>query len=200
MKNQQYSARSLRLKLAVSTILLGGLAACANQTVLRPVQLDNYDPNDLFYLAGKGPVKTQVVGNPFDEAKPQVDNVTTTAMTGATFRPKLAFNTEVPAEQNSPYHVVMLLDAPANARPEKLCANPEDASRPGSSQPSTDNLRVVAVYCVNDRRLSSIAGTTPRPATSSDPRFRKLIQETTLNLFPLDNPDRRDNERLRRIR
>lgn len=200
MKNQQSSTRSLRLKLAVSAVLLGGLAACTNQTVLRPVQLDNYDPNDLFYLAGKGPVKTQVIGNPFDEAKPQVDSVTTSAMTGATFRPKLTFNTEVPPEQNSPYHVVMLLDAPANARPEKLCANPEDASRPASSQPSTDDLRVVAVYCVNDRRLSSIAGTTARPASSSDPRFRKLIQEATLNLFPLDNPDRRDGDRLRRIR
>lgn len=200
MKNQCRSARSLRFKLVVAAVLLGGLTACTNQTVLRPVQLDNYDPQDLFYLAGKGPVKTQVIGNPFDEAKPQVDSVTTSAMTGATFRPKLAFDTEVPPDQNSPYHVVMLLDAPANARPEKLCANPEDASRPGSSQPSRDDLRVVAVYCVNDRRLSSIAGKTLRPASSSDPRFQKLIQEATLNLFPIENPDRRDGERLRRIR
>lgn len=192
--------KSTGFKLAVSTLLLGGLAACANDTVLRPVQLDNYDPGDLFYLAGKGPVKTQVIGNPFDEAKPQVDSVTTSVMSGATFRPKLNFETEVPPEQNSPYHVVMLLDAPQNARPEKLCANPEDADRPASSQTGQGDLRIVAVYCVNDRRLSSIAGTTARPATSDDPRFQKLIQQATLNLFPLDNPDRRDGSRLRRIR
>ncbi len=200
MNTQTRSAGSFKSRLALSALLLTGLAACANQTVLRPVHLENYDPQDLFYLAGKGPVKTEVIGNPFDETKPHVDSVTTTAMTGSTFRPKLTFATEVPPEQNSPYHVVMLLDAPTNARPEKLCANPEDAQRPASSQPSADQLRVVAVYCVNDRRLSSIAGTTPRPASSDDPRFQKLIQETTLNLFPLDNPDRRDRNRLRRIR
>ncbi|WP_282608142.1 hypothetical protein [Pelagibius sp. Alg239-R121] len=200
MNKKTRSARSLTTKLAISAALLTFLTACANQTVLRPVQLDNYDPEDLFYLAGKGPVKTEVIGNPFNEAKPQVDRSTTSAMTGATFRPKLAFDTEVPPEQNSPYHVVMVLDAPTNARPEKLCANPEDAYRPASTQPGGSDLRVVAVYCVNDRRLSSIAGTAPRPASSSDPRFHKLIQEATLNLFPLDNPDRRDGNRLRRIR
>ncbi|TQV79064.1 hypothetical protein [Denitrobaculum tricleocarpae] len=200
MKNQLRTTRSAGFKLAASAVLLGGLAACANDTVLRPVQLDNYDPNDLFYLAGKGPVKTQVVGNPFDEAKPEVDSATTSVMTGATFRPKLTFQIEVPPEQNSPYHVVMLLDAPGNARPEKLCANPEDANRSASSKTGEDKLRVVAVYCVNDRRLSSIAGTTARPASSSDPRFQKLIQQATLNLFPLDNPDRRDSNRLWRAR
>lgn len=198
MKNR--SARSLAVKLAMSAALLTFAAACANQTVLRPVKLENYDPQDLFYLAGKGPVKTEVIGNPFNEAKPRVDSVTTAAMTGSTFQPKLAFQTEVPPEQNSPYHVVMVLDAPANARPEKLCANPEDSFRPAATQPGGADMRIVAVYCVNDRRLSSIAGRGPRPESSSDPRFQKLIQEATLNLFPLDNPDRREGNRLRRIR
>ena len=188
------------IKAAMSGALLSLLAACANQTVLRPVKLDNYDPEDLFYLAGKGPVKTEVIGNPFNEAKPQVDSVTTAAMTDVTFQPKLVFDTEVPPDQNSPYHVVMVLDAPTNTRPEQLCANPQDVNRPASRQGSEGDLRIVAVYCVNDKHLSSIAGKSPRPASSSDPRFQKLIQEATLNLFPRENPDRREGNPQRRRR
>ncbi len=192
------SARSLAIKLAMSGALLSLLAACANQTVLRSANIDNYDPEDLFYVANKGPVKTEVVGNPFDEAKPQVDRATTAAMTGSTFRPKLAFDTEVPADQNSPYHVVMVLDAPTNARPEKLCADPYDVNRSASRQGSGGELRIVAVYCANDRHISSIAGRAPRPASSSDPRFQDLIQQATLNLFPPENPDRREGNPRRR--
>jgi hypothetical protein len=193
------SPLSLTARLTSVAVLLAGLTACANQTLLSPVHLENYDPQDLFYLANKGPVLTEVVGNPFDESKPLVDNRVTSTMTGANFFPRLTFDTKVPPEQNSPYHVIMVLDAAGNTRPERLCANPRDADRPEASHGPGGAFRIVAVYCVNDRRLSSISGTAPRPDNARDPRFVNLIRQATLNLFPTDNPDRRDENRLRRL-
>ena len=106
------------------------LAACTNSTVIAPEFVSSsYDPMIVSAMAKYGAVPTEVLGNPFDVPKQQLDDAVTGAVTGANFGPPLTFTTSPPADLPSPYSLVVLFNPAPNAKANRICYDRDQPTR-----------------------------------------------------------------------
>ncbi len=174
--------------------MAAGAAGCVgNGTVVQPVYIGSYDPGMLNYAAAQGGMPTEVVGNPFDAPKEQVDQAVANNMTGSHFGPELAFTTEVSPDSLSPYRVVMLFDPAPSARSYELCSDPNQPRAPEAGR-----LRLMAAFCSSDTVITSTAGWISKPQRVTDPAFGRLVRQIAIVLFPLRDPNQ-NNDREPRL-
>lgn len=174
----------------VRTALLAGvgfaLTACADG-VVGPSYTGTYDPGELRYVASKGALHTDVVGNPFGAASSAVGRAVTAAMDGANSGPPVRFTTERDPRNPSPYRVVMVLNPAPGVAEGSVCtaADAQDGETAGT-------LRVIAAFCSGSDRETSVSGHLDGVAGPDDPAFAGLIRQMTAQLFPPRNPQPQD--------
>ncbi len=166
--------------------LLGGLllSACAGGIVDTPYN-GTYDPAMLRYVAGKGDLYTQIVGNPFNASKDKVERVVTGTMFGAHAGPDVRFNTTRNPGNTSPYSVVLLFNPAPSVTAIQLCEDPG----PQLATAASGQTRVMLAFCASGYRESSVTGRVAGVTDPNDPAFRGLIRQMTGQLFPPKNPD-----------
>ncbi len=178
-------------KLLLVFALLSATACSTNNVVLSPTSFyAAYTPTVLNYAATHGGILMEVVGNPFDAPQKDLEQAITQSMTGSHFGLKVAFATTPPEEFASPYRVVMVFDAAQNHTDSKLCRFDH-----GIDPQTGDKVRVHSALCAKDKPLTAVSGEVADASGPGDPRFRQLIRQITVNLFPPFNPDRRDSDR-----
>ena len=171
--------------------LLSATACSSDPTVLSPTNFyAAYTPTVLNYASTRGGMLTEITGNPFDVPQEDLDRAITQAMRGAHFGPTVDFITTPPEDYTVPYRVVMVFDAAQGHTEAKLCR-----SEPGIKPQTGDRVRVHAALCAKESPLTGVSGSIVEADGPDDPRFRRLIRQITTNLFPPDNPDRRDSDR-----
>ncbi len=179
-------------------ILIGALLASAGPAwsmggvVLSPTSYyPAYTPTVLNYASTHGGILTEVMGNPFEVSKEELDRAVTRIMAGSHFGPNVAFVTEPPEDFRSPYRVVLLFDSRRGISPSALCGYDAEASPPETG----GKLRVHAALCARDAPLTAVRGSVGGDVGLGDARFRKLLGQITTNLFPAYNPDRKRDSR-----
>lgn len=180
---------SIARVIAVFGISLG-LAACTGQTIMysdaqhlprgRQAQ---YDAWTLNYVASRGGMLTQVVGNPFAVPKQEVEAVVTRIFTRDHPGPRFPFFTEPPDDYISPYRVVVLFNPARNANVSRLCERPQQPTwgRDGV-------VEVTAVLCTSERVVTKASGAVLGASGPQDPRFEDLMQQVVVLLLPVDTP------------
>jgi hypothetical protein len=169
-------------RLTSSLVLAGGLSACAVSAV-DPNYVSTWDPKTVNYMAAKGAVFTQIVGNPFLASQAEFERTVTGAMAGANFGQPLRFSTQKDSGNRSPYRVVMVFNAKAGFTPQNLC----DETAPGTRQ-ADGPIQVMAALCAGTSRETSV--TARYVATSAghqDPALKSLLRQVTQQLFPSKN-------------
>ncbi len=167
-------------------LLLGGLllAACAGSIVDSPYT-GTYDPSMLRYVAGKGALYTQIVGNPFNASKNKVESVVTGTMFGAHFGPDVRFSTTRDPGNTSPYSVVLLFNPAPSVTATQLCEDPD----PQLATAASGQTRVLLAFCASGYRETSVTGRISGVTDPDDAAFRALIRQMTVQLFPPKNPN-----------
>ena len=180
------------LRRSILGVALAALTACSSDpTVVSPTNFyAAYTPTVLNYAATRGGMLTEITGNPFDVPQEDLDRAITEAMRGAHFGPTIDFITVPPEDYKVPYRVVMVFDAAQGHTEAKLCR-----SEHGITPQTGDRVRVHAALCAKESPLTAVSGSIAEADGPDDPRFRRLIRQITTNLFPPDNPDRRDSDR-----
>jgi hypothetical protein len=167
--------------------------------VLSPTSYDGvYTPTVLNYAATSGGILVEVVGNPFDAPKAELERATTDAMTGSHFGPAVDFVTTKPEGFRSPYRIVLVFDPTQGYTPSKLCRQTQYIE-PGTGEivkeyiePGTGEIvKVHAVLCAGERALTGVSGRAGELTGPDDPQFRKLISQITTNLLPPRRSPRR---------
>ncbi|MDX1483064.1 MAG: hypothetical protein R3229_01180 [Alphaproteobacteria bacterium] len=168
------------------------LAACSGnlvrmQTEYGPSAYDyaNYE----LYHAGRD-TRVEVHGNPFAMTAPAFANAVTDRMMGAPIGRPTRFTTSPGPSAEKNLRVVMAFDSDSDAY--DLCNGkvvPQKAE--------ADMLTLRAAWCFGDRQDSMVEAVVGRPKDVDDPRFRDLIEQTVMNLFPRfeDRELIRDNDR-----
>ena len=177
-----------RTFLAALLILAGAGTACSNNNVglSQTSYYGAYTPTVLNYSATSGGMMVEVVGNPFDTPKADLERSITGAMTGSHFGQQVDFVTALPEGFRSPYRIVMVFDSSQNYTEKKLCEQGR------SIQPGTGEIvKAHAALCANGAALSGVSGRIGGVASHEDPQFRRFIALMTTNLLPPLNPDRR---------
>ena len=176
--------------LAVAAAAASFLAACAaSPTLPHNYVYDGYRPAYLGYSADRGGLLTEVIGNPFEAPKTELDTAVTETLSQRSFGPQLDFFTEPPEGYRSAYHVVVLFNPAAEAAPAGLCRNP---SQPQTTRPG--EVGVLAAFCSGDRRITSAGGSVAGASGPDDPAFRKLMGQVAALLFPSRPGDRSPND------
>jgi len=174
-------------RLPLAGLILAALAACVGGGMTQPAYIGTFSPQTLNYIAGKGPLYTQIVGNPFSVTDEEVGRIITSTMFGAHFGPKIQFTTERDPMNTSPYRVVMVLNPGSGVNAGNICRG-EQTSMAG---PASGSVRVTAALCASQDRETSLSGSIAA-SSPEDPGFRALIRQMTSELFPPRNPNLMD--------
>ncbi len=178
-----------------SFVLAAGAAlmlnACADMAVLDNSYVsDAYNPYLLSYAAKRGGMMTEIVGNPFDAPKEEVDRLVTETFRDNHFGPELDFiatpSGVATGDNREAFRVVVLFNPAAYANPARLCELP---ARP--QEPVPDRVAVLAAFCSTDTRVTSAAGSVTGVSSPEDPAFERLIRQLSLELFPPRSPNSR---------
>ena len=178
----------IRRSLLVLLILAGAGSACSSSgVVLSPTSYDGvYTPTVLNYAATSGGILVEVVGNPFDAPKAELERATTDAMTGSHFGPAVDFVTTKPEGFRSPYRIVLVFDPTQGYTPSKLCRQTQYIE-PGTGE----IVKAHAVLCAGAKALTGVSGRVGDVTGPDDSQFRHLISQITTNLLPPFRPTRR---------
>jgi hypothetical protein len=181
----------IRKSLLSLVILAGAASACTStDVVLSPTSYYGaYTPTVLSYSATSGGILVEVIGNPFDVPKADLEQSITGAMTGSHFGPHVDFVTTPPEGFRSPYRIVMVFDSNQGYTQIKLCGQTESI-QPGPGE----SVRVHTALCAAEKPLTGVSGRVGEVTGPDDPKFRRLISQITTNLLPPKNPDRRGGD------
>ncbi|MDX1402347.1 MAG: hypothetical protein R3245_10520 [Kiloniellales bacterium] len=186
MKNAY--VKSAAIVLAAST-----LTACAGSVVTTPALIDeSYDPNSLAYIVKEGPVLTEIIGQPFAGQEKMVDEVITTTfqetqITGH----NISFTTDAAKAGKSPYRMVILFDPAPSANPDKLCESSDgDSIKQAKVTGGPGQIRMLVSFCNSERSGASLMGYVTADSPT-EPQFKKLIQQASLELFSNRSIERR---------
>ncbi len=179
-------------KSLLSLVILAGTGAACTSTgvVLSPTSYYGaYTPSVLNYSATSGGILVEVIGNPFDAPKADLERSITGAMTGSHFGQQVDFVTTPPEDFRSPYRIVMVFDSTQGYTQAKLCARTE------TIQPEVgESVTAHAALCAADQPLTGVTGWVSDVTGPDDPKFGRLIAQMTTNLLPPSNPDRRSGD------
>ncbi len=167
--------RELRVSFDVllgGLLLAGGLTACAGGAVDSP-DTGTYDPSMLRYVAGKGALYTQIVGNPFNASKDKVESVVTGTMLGAHFGPDVRFSTKRDPDNTSPDSVVLPFNPAPSVTAIQLCEGPD----PQLATAASGETRVMLTFCASGYRETPVTGRISGVTDPDDAAFRGLIRQ-----------------------
>ena len=182
----------IRRTLLSLVVLAGAGASCTpTDVVLSPTTFyGTYTPTVLNNAATTGGMLVEVVGNPFDAPKADLERSITGAMAGSHFGPRVDFVTTPPEDFRSPYRIVMVFDSEQGYTVLKLCSQ-TDSITPAA----TESVRVHTALCAAEKPLTGVSGRVADVTGPQDPKFRRMISQITTNLLPPFNPDRGDGDR-----
>ncbi len=173
-------------------VLAAGIAAlvagCSVPTTYK-WDYQQFSRSKLAYAAKEGAMPTEIRGNPFNAPKAEVDATILETMYKSHFGPPVPFVSQVPEDFRSPYRVVMLFDPKETMTAHELCTG-----EPEAGDPDAQTIKVAAAFCAQDIHETSIWGTVPRSSGPNDPEFQALIRKMTNQLFPVLEPNVRDND------
>lgn len=183
---------AMSIKSAVAALaVIPLLGACSGNLVHLQTDYNAsaYDyANFALYHADRD-TQVDVHGNPFGMDATAFAAAVTDRMQGANPGRRTNFTPTPGASAEKNLHVVMAFDTDSDGY--DLCNG-----KIASHKPGTDVLTLRAAWCFSGRQDSMVEATVGRPKDVNDPRFRDLIQQTVLNLFPLykDRELIRDND------
>jgi hypothetical protein len=165
------------------SLFLAGCTASGG-TISYFVLDSGYEPTEFAYAGGPGELWTEVMGNPFTQAKPDLDRSVTAAMYDAHFGPATRFTTTPGPKARRTYHVRLMFNGPeTNSMSACGAVPPLPPSYRGG------DVLVFAAFCRDDRALTFLRAQGDKFTGPDDPRFLTFMREITIRLFPPQNPD-----------
>jgi hypothetical protein len=140
----------------------------------------SYTPSEINGAHGGRKLPTLVLGNPFGGPQEAVVDAVAEAMSGG--RP-----IDQAVAARAPLRVLMLFNATTRTGP-RIC----DRSLPppvADIEPRGGAVDLVATYCRGDAPQTQVLARLDGLSGANDPRFRDMIKQVTLSLFPSRNPD-----------
>ena len=160
--------------LMVSLLLL----ACSGAVTTQFVQYDASGVPELFrYGAVDRDFRTVIHGNPSAGTTEAFETAVIDAMQGHTWGRRTNFTTTPGKNSEKNLWVVMAFNADVGVY--DLCERKNISTKTVKGP-----LRLQAAWCFNGREDSSVDARVDSASNTNDPRFRAIVQETVLNLFP----------------
>ncbi len=166
----------IKIVIAAASLVIG---ACSADAVLLQSEYNRstYDyRNFSTYQAGRD-TKVVIHGNPFDMNTEAFKKAVTDNMQGANSGRRTNFTTTPGKSAEPNIWVVMAFNA--NIGIYEICKSKPIKTRRGSNQ-----LKLSAAWCFDGRQDSLVEAAVGQVGDINDPRFRALIQQVVLNLFP----------------
>ena len=174
---------------AASLTALVVLAGCAGTPVVFPsTATDGYEPEILNYAASRGGMLTEVVGNPFNAPKAELEAVVVETAARSHFGPPQPFFTQAPEDYASPYRMVYVMNPTPGTSPDEIC---EGKAELRARAPSESDW-VAGALCARENAVTWARGYVAGPLGPRDPAFVSLISQITRELLPPEDIERRD--------
>jgi len=165
------------------------LAACSGGSV--PIASEQriesrYHLQDLSYIAAGRDLKTEVLGNPFAVDQTAFADTVADHLQGVNPGPEINFTTRPAPTAREPYFVRLVFNGPSGSGGTALCASAPEIA-PAVSP--TGDVRVLGAFCRGDQPMTYVSAHNGGITDMNDPKFRSLVRQVGVLLFPLRNPE-----------
>ncbi len=187
---------SIKTKLFVAAVaLVVGACASDNVHVQSQQNRSTYSHSNFDKYHANRDTEVVIHGNPFGMKAAAFAKAVTGDMQGANPGPRTNFTTTPGKSAQKNLWVVMAFNARVGIN--ELCR-----AKRFETRVSEGTLSLRAAWCFDGRQDSLVTASVGTPEDVNDPRFRALIRQTVLNLFPRhrDREFRRQRPRRRRSR
>jgi hypothetical protein len=167
-------------------VLLPLLAACSVPIASDHRIESRYHLQDLSYIAAGRDLKTEVLGNPFAADQTAFADTVTDHLQGVNPGPEINFTTRPADKARPPYFLRLVFNGPSASNGTALCAGAPEVA-PAAS-PSGD-VRVLGAFCRGDQPMTYVSAREGGITDMNDPKFRSLVRQVGVLLFPLRNPE-----------
>lgn len=134
--------------------------------------------SSLVHATSKGPLLVEMHGTAFAMAAPDFRASVVEAMAGGVFGRPTAFTLDPQLAPEPRYRAVLAFNAPASTDPRDLCRG-----QVATAVETPERVTVHAAFCDGASLLASIRGWVAKVESSDDPRFRRLVNQLTRELF-----------------
>lgn len=134
--------------------------------------------SSMVYATNNGPMLIEVHGSPFGDPLPAFRAALAAAMTNKVFGRPTAFTADPEQAPQPRYRVVLAFNPPPDTDARALCEG-----RVATAHGRQEKITVQGAFCDGTTLLASIQGRVAKVAGSDDPRFLRLIEQLTRELF-----------------
>lgn len=176
----------------VPAVMALALAGCTGATRVYNVEVTpSYTLAEFGYGAGRRDLRTTVRGDPFAMGEERFAAAVVDALQNHQPRPQPTHYTLAPGPDARPaYRAVFVFDGPP-ATGRAICMDPPALPRVASEP---DRVRVLAAFCRHAGVLTRVTGAVDGAQGVDDPRFQALLNQLVAQLFPLVDPQQRDDD------
>ena len=160
-----------------TTVVLMGACSADHVRLQSDYNRSTYDHRNFTLYHGDRDTKVIIHGNPFDMDRAAFAKAVTDTMQGAHFGRRTNFTTTPGKSAEKNLWVVMAFNARVGIY--QLCQGTDIETRPRSRV-----LTLTAAWCFDGRQDSLVEAVVGQAKGVDDPRFRALVRQTVLNLFP----------------
>lgn len=148
-----------------------------------------YRVTELIHAGRNEGVPLMVIGNPFGMSDEEATAATAQQLRVPGWAPQVDFRPRVVGDGG--YGVVLAFDPPRRTTPQQVC-NAQFGRALDHAPEEGGDTRVVAAFC-NGGALSSTRASFGGARSPEDPRYRELLSQLSVTLFPPYNPEMRDD-------
>jgi len=158
-------------------VMLVGACSADHVRLQSEYNRSTYDHRNFTLYHGDRDTKVVIHGNPFDMDHAAFAKAVTGNMQGAHFGRRTNFTTMPGKSAEKNLMVVMAFNARVGIY--ELCQGGDIETTPRG-----DQLTLTAAWCFDGRQDSLVTAVVGLAKGVDDPRFRALVRQTVLNLFP----------------
>ncbi len=184
------------VRIAVVALVLLGACGAGTVTTSNVYYISTYQPGVFGYAAGGRDLRVIVTGNPTAAPREAFERAVTDAMQGKNWGPTTHFTTRPDSSARQDYWVSMIFGGDRYIGDYAICRGGGGRDIDPRSRP----VRLQAAFCGGDRPLTSLLATVDDIASIDDPRLERVVAAAVVELFPLYDGTRDDDDCRRPLR
>jgi len=174
----------------ITLLAAGGLSACQINRVVPDPNPDFYSPTEISVAFSNRNARVKIDGNPFTVDQYDFETTIVGYMQAAWHRVPTNLTTTPDASVNDTYKIVLVFNPVETLTRETFCGDTPIAT----AAPDPQQVVIRAAFCRHANPAVTVRGYGYDFQGPGDPALRSLIGDVVRALFPINNPELRNND------
>lgn len=165
---------------AAAVVLAGCAVTDPSDVSTGQVQTAGYEPSMRNYVADRGGMPLEVIGDPFPGSGDRFAEIAAQAISNSHFGPAFELYVDPSDAPDGAFRTAIVANPGETVTPANACKTDADGTAVGSG----GTLRVIAALCRGDKAITRLTGQAVGVTGPDDPKVARLFRQIGATLYP----------------